>query len=363
MSPSAAPGEDPRESMSRSGEIAGELRDLSRRLDAVDTGHGERLSEIERVLGDAMRVLELIHDDDQGARRRLRELRSGEQYGRAYVDPDPLVSVVIPTWNRVQTLLDRALPSALGQTHRNIEVIVVGDASPPEVGEAIARLGDPRVSFHNLTIRGPYEAEEYRSWLASGTPGLNAGVAEARGTWIAPLGDDDEFEPQHVERLLAEARTRRLEFVYGRGRVLLPDGREQQLGEFPPRLTQIGLQSALYHAGLGFIELELGHALFDKPNDWGLVQRMMRIGVRMGMLDEVTVSYRPSLRAQTLPSGERAAPDSDGLAADQRARIVELERALAEQRAGTEDLARRLEEVRRSRSWRLTAPLRRIRVR
>ena len=162
------------------------------------------------------------------------------------------------------------------------------------------------MSFHNLTLRGPYLEEDYRAWLAYGTPAFNAGVARARGLWIAPLGDDDEFAPDHVERLLRAARERRLEFVYGRGRVLLPDGRETSLGEFPPRLTQVGLQSALYHAGLRFIELELGHALFEKPNDWGMVHRMMRVGVRMGMIDDLTVTYRPSLRAQTLASGRRA---------------------------------------------------------
>lgn len=367
MSPSEAPSPGPPETTPGSGEIADALRELSRRVDSVGADNAERLGELERRLGEAMQALELIYDDDRDARRQLLELRSKPQYAEAFDAADPLVSVVIPTWNRPQTLIERALPSALAQTHRNLEVIVVGDASPPEVAEAIARLGDARVSFHNLTIRGPYEPEPYRAWLASGTPGLNAGVAQARGAWIAPLGDDDEFEPHHVESLLAQARASRLEFVYGRGRVLLPDGRETQLGEFPPRLTQIGLQSALYHSGLRFMELELGHALFDKPNDWGLVHRMMRVGVRMGMVDETTVVYRPSLRAQTPPPGQDAprptaptpAPDDE----QTRSRIAELERELTEQRAGAADLARRLEEVSRSRSWRLTAPLRRMRAR
>ncbi len=313
-----------------------------------------------------LQALELIHDDDPGTRRRLRALRSDPDYDAAFTVPEPLVSVVIPTWNRPRELVERAISSALAQTHRRIEVIVVGDCSPAEVGEAVAAIGDPRVSFHNLTLRGPYLDDDYRGWLAAGTPAFNAGVERARGLWIAPLGDDDEFAPDHVQRLLAAARERRLEFVYGRGRVILPDGSETLLGEFPPRLTQVGLQSALYHSGLRFIELELGHALFEKPNDWGMVHRMMRVGVRMGMIDEVTVTYRPSLRAQTLESGERGhvrppAP-SDG--------EQELRLALEEQRARCEalaaeaaELSRRLEAVHRSRSWRLTAPLRTIRSR
>lgn len=222
------------------------------------------------------------------------------------MDTDPLVSVVIPTWNRVGTLADRAIPSALAQTHTNIEVIVVGDASPPETAEAIAALDDERVVFHNLTFRGPYSEDPNRSWLASGTPGFNAGVAIARGLWIAPLGDDDAFVPEHVGGLLAMARAQRLEFAYGRLRMNLPDGSQSLLGEFPPRLAQIGLQAAIYHAGLGAImELELGHAVFGKPNDWGLVHRMMRAGVRTGMSSEVSVDYFPSQRAQTVPPPAR----------------------------------------------------------
>jgi hypothetical protein len=325
---------------------------------------------VRKELRTLLQALELIHDDDPGTRRRLQALRSDPDYDAPFTVADPLVSVVIPTWNRPRSLTERAISSALAQTHNRVEVVVVGDRAPPEVGAAVAALGDPRVSFHNLTVRGPYLEDDYHAWLASGTPAFNAGVTRARGMWIAPLGDDDELAPDHVERLLAAARERHLEFVYGRGRVILPDGRETLLGEFPPRVTQVGLQSALYHAGLRFIELELGHALFEKPNDWGMVHRMMRVGVHMGMIEDVTVTYRPSLRAQTLESGRRA-PNRPGT--DQTPEpepVRELERQLDEQRARfeslraeTAELSRRLDEVRHSRSWRMTAPLRRIRRR
>jgi Glycosyl transferase family 2 len=351
-------------------ELAHRLQELSLRVELLDERNAQRHAELDAHLRTVLLALELIHDDDPGARRRLRQLRIGEDYAEAFTQPDPLVSVVIPTWDRVDTLIERAIPSALGQTHSNIEVIVVGDASPARVEQAVTALADPRVTFHNLTHRGPYDDDHYRSWLASGTPGLNAGVALARGLWIAPLGDDDEFEPNHVELLLGKARKRRLEFVYGRGRVLLPDGRETLLGEFPPRLTQIGLQAAVFHAGLSFLELELGHALFGKPNDWGLVHRMLRIGVRMGMVDETTVVYHPSLRAQT-PRQEQGNKGSATVVMDERSsQIAELsrqasvlERTLEHERALASDLHRRLEEVHSSRSWKLTAPLRRLRIR
>ncbi len=313
--------------------------ELSRRIEAEATRGADRESLL-------LRVLSVIHDDDPGNRRRLLELRSDPCYRAAYVEEDPLVSVVIPTWNRADSLAERAIPSALAQTHANLEVIVVGDDSPPEVAAAVASVGDRRVRFHNLPLRGPYDPDPRRAWLASGTPGMNAGAALARGLWIAPLGDDDAFVPEHVARLLEAARERELEFVYGQLRYRLPDGATGLIGEFPPRHGQFGLQAALYHAGLRFMHLELAHALFDKPNDWGLIERMMRIGVRIGMVEEVSVDYWPSLRA----------PDPAAASApqDDRSRVEALD-------AEVEDLSRRLEDVRASRSWRLTAPLRRLR--
>jgi hypothetical protein len=363
--------------------LAGQVHDLSARVDALDTRSEQRAKALQSDLKTALGVLVLIHDDDPRARRRLRELRASKDYGAAFSTPDPLVSVVIPTWNRADMLIERSIPSALGQTHSNLEVIVVGDASPPEVPEAIEKLGDPRVTFHNLTLRGPYDEDPFRAWLASGTPGLNAGVAMARGMWIAVLGDDDAFVPEHVERLLEEARKKELEFVYGRIRQTLPDGSVSVLCEFPPRVEGVALQSAIYHAGLSFIEFELGHALFDKPNDWGLIDRMMRAGVRIGMVDEVSVDYWPSLRGQSpqreqLPDmaaekvielGAQAA-ELDAHAQVLQAQILELHDELSGERrrseqlsAQADELAQHLAQVRRSRSWRLTAPLRALRAR
>ena len=91
------------------------------------------------------------------------------------------------------------------------------------------------------------------------------------------------------------ARRERLELVYGAMLRRHPDGSTAVLGRFPPENEQFGLQSTLYHAGVAEIfELELTDWLFDLPYDWGICQRMMRAGVRMGMVDEVSVDYFPS---------------------------------------------------------------------
>jgi putative methyltransferase (TIGR04325 family) len=204
----------------------------------------------------------------------------------------------------------------LAQTYQRFEVIVVGDAAPEAAKDAVESFGDPRLSFHNLELRGPYPADPERRWLIAGGPPFNEAVRRARGEWIAPLDDDDAFRPDHIEALLEAARQRRLEFVYGRIAQHEPGGNLTELGLFPPELGQINLQAALYRADLRDIfGLELADALFGEPNDWAVCQRMMRSGVRLGMIDHLVVDYYPSSAwGRSANENERDAPLVTGAA-------------------------------------------------
>jgi glycosyltransferase involved in cell wall biosynthesis len=103
--------------------------------------------------------------------------------------PGPLVSVVIPTCDR-PGVAERAVRSALSQTHETLEILVVDDASttPFELPAQLAR--DPRVQTLRLGERsGAGEAR-------------NAGVRASRGELIAFLDDDDRWRPTKIERQL-----------------------------------------------------------------------------------------------------------------------------------------------------------------
>jgi glycosyltransferase involved in cell wall biosynthesis len=107
---------------------------------------------------------------------------------------NPLVSVVIPTRNRPGLLL-RAVRSALEQTLREIEVIVVIDGETGcETADAVARLEDQRVRCIVLHQQ------------AGGAEARNVGIRNARSAWIALLDDDDEWLPSKLERQLGAAQ-------------------------------------------------------------------------------------------------------------------------------------------------------------
>ena len=215
------------------------------------------------------------------------------------------MTVCIPTYDRVGLLTERALPSVLAQTHRRLEVLVIGDASPPHVAEAVAAIGDERVRFVNLTHRHAATDAE-RHWLVGSVPARNAGYALAKGHWIVDFDDDDAMRPDAIERVLAKAREQRLEVVYGRLAAHFADGRTEIIGRFPPTVHQFGWQCAVVHSGLRFLGRELVAALVRTSHDWFRVETMMRVGVRFGMVDDILYDYYPARSWQS----ETPVPDS-----------------------------------------------------
>uniref|UniRef100_A0A832E0T5 Glycosyltransferase n=1 Tax=candidate division WWE3 bacterium TaxID=2053526 RepID=A0A832E0T5_UNCKA len=96
-----------------------------------------------------------------------------------------LVSVIIPTYN-AKKFLPESVASALGQTYKNIEVIVVDDGSTDGT-EDLKILQDPRVRYIKIKHSdGP------------ATP-RNVGIQNARGELAAFLDADDVWLPKKLE--------------------------------------------------------------------------------------------------------------------------------------------------------------------
>ncbi|HEY3990289.1 MAG TPA: glycosyltransferase family 2 protein [Acidobacteriaceae bacterium] len=105
------------------------------------------------------------------------------------------VSVVIPTRNRPE-LVRRAVESVLAQTYRDFEIIVVIDGPDAMTEAALGEFTDPRLRLLAL-------AESQ-----GGSDARNAGIAAAKGEWVAFLDDDDEWLPEKLARQLAHSAAR-----------------------------------------------------------------------------------------------------------------------------------------------------------
>lgn len=245
------------------------------------------------LTGEIQTILRSIASEDAENRRRLWEARADPAYERPFSDPEPLVSVVIPTFNRPQLLQDRSLPSVLSQGYERIEVLVVGDHAKPEVGQVVAEMSDPRLSFHNLTQRLAPRRDSRRQWYVQSVMARNEGFRLAQGSWVVTFDDDDLMHQGAIGRLLEAARAHRAEVAYGRFRMVRPDG-TQELGEFPPEHGRFTWQSGICHARLSFFERELFAADFDQPNDYFLAEAMLRAGVRFAMIQDLICDLYPS---------------------------------------------------------------------
>ncbi len=96
----------------------------------------------------------------------------------------PMVSVVIPTFNR-GALVVRAIESVLRQTYTAYEIIIIDDGSTDDTPSIIAPYFD-RIRYHRQDNRGSSAAR-------------NAGIAMAAGEWIALLDSDDIWLPRKLE--------------------------------------------------------------------------------------------------------------------------------------------------------------------
>jgi len=100
----------------------------------------------------------------------------------------PLISVVIPTFNRARCVGD-AIESVLAQTCRDYEVIVVNDGSTDDTSEVLAKFGD-RIGVVRQENQGVSEAR-------------NTGIRAARGEWVAFLDSDDVWTPNRLQTNVA----------------------------------------------------------------------------------------------------------------------------------------------------------------
>lgn len=111
--------------------------------------------------------------------------------------PALVASILIPSWNGHHTLPD-AIDSAVRQTVRDLEIVVVGDGVTPPTRAVIesAVERDARIRFLDLP-KAPGRGERNR----------HEGVLACRSDLIVYLADDDLLLPWHVENLVQAARS------------------------------------------------------------------------------------------------------------------------------------------------------------
>ncbi|MBK1794449.1 glycosyltransferase family 2 protein [Devosia sp. WQ 349] len=111
------------------------------------------------------------------------------------VNDYPIVSVVIPTFNR-GAAISRSVESAANQDWPNIEIIIVDDHSTDDTWQYIQTIKSPRVRAVRHEVNG------------GGGRARNTGIDEAKGDFIAFLDSDDYWSPDKISRQMEVSTSR-----------------------------------------------------------------------------------------------------------------------------------------------------------
>ena len=205
------------------------------------------------------------------------------------------LSVIVPTWQRHELLVDRCLASLLAED-LDMEIIVVSDGPDPELRQLIGGLIDRRVRYKELPEHPAYPDDPVSRWRCQGVEAINHGLRYATGEWLAVVGDDDAVEPGGYRALIAAAESADA-VVYGATWL------RRRGGEW----LRIGLSKA--HGGPDFPAFPFGGAIIRRraavpldpdawrrgePADTAMWRAMYRSGAPFRRVDVDVYRYWPS---------------------------------------------------------------------
>lgn len=198
----------------------------------------------------------------------------------------PLVSVILPTFNRPQQTLLRAVSSVLKQTVHDIECIVIDDGSAEHAMQTLATVKDDRLKvLRHATNQGASSAR-------------NTGVRAASGDWIAYIDSDDEWLPTKLAQQLNDLNDSHTCISYCKATVAQPDG---SLKERPhkPWTEEPLLQYLIADGGFiqtsGLVHHKSQNLDFDQQtfpfDDWDWLLRQTKKGLALRFLPVVLYRY------------------------------------------------------------------------
>jgi len=207
---------------------------------------------------------------------------------------EPLVTVVIPTYRR-PALVCRAIESVRRQTHRNLEILVIDDASADNTEDVVRSITDARIRYiHHPKNKGVSAVR-------------NTGIRAAGGDYVAFLDDDDEWRPDKLEKQLVA--------IDGHGAVLcaaLVNGaRLRRHGKMAVGLDDLRKGNEFGPSGL-FVRTEvLKQVMFDENlrhgEDWDV---LIRIALRcsVGYVSDPLLLYSDGSHGRVTNEAKNQSP-------------------------------------------------------
>lgn len=232
-------------------------------------------------------------------------------FSRKTTSINPLISVIIATYNRGEILCNRTIPSILSQTYPYFEIVIVGDCVIDNTAELIDKITDKRIKFINLNKRTEYPTNPIDRWMVAGATPRNVALSIIKGDWIYTISDDDILLPDCFEKMISYTISNKevesvsanyISYVNDQTKIFKAKDVEEQLG-----IYMTGIPSWMYKSNLKFFKWNLNswRKNWNRPSDYDLQHRMKNAGVRMGYFDDV-VAISPLVEGTNL-TGSKAA--------------------------------------------------------
>ena len=300
---------------------------------------------------------------------------------------DPAFTILLPV-HRPPAMLPFAINSVLAQQRRDFELFVICDGAPPETAEVARRQAadDPRIQVFDH-LKGERHGEAYR----------DQALRQARGRFVCQIGDDDLWLPHHLDEMsklldqvdfgnlpqvevaldgtlairpgtLADANLRRtmLTEAFNFFGPTVAGYRIEAYRALPvgwsPAPRGVPTDFFMWRKFLAHHDLRFGSRIAvtalkfadHARKGWSLEQRRSEVAAWAARLSDPAASDLIAQSALSRLSQSAVAP-AVAHAIERR-----LRRQLRASKERSEKLSRKLRQTRRSWSWRLTRPFRKL---
>lgn len=191
--------------------------------------------------------------------------------------PFPLISVIIPTYNRAN-FLHEAIESINNQNYSNLEIIIVDDGSTDNTKKIVKNLGS-NLKYIYQKNKGPAAAR-------------NTGLKVAKGEIIGFLDSDDLWPVNKLNYQLKELLNSDMEIIIGGVKhLMLKDSKNPKFVEHSVTYNRRSLGSALFKISafkkVGFLDENL---ILWEDLDWFL--RAHEFGIKILWQKKITLLIR-----------------------------------------------------------------------
>lgn len=197
-----------------------------------------------------------------------------------------MVSVIIPTYNRANTI-KRAIDSVLNQTYSNIELIIVDDCSSDNTFEIINSYTDKNIRYYKLEKN------------SGACVARNKGIEMALGEYIAFQDSDDEWFKEKIEKQIKTIQAtntdvtfcalNRIDDVAINGEKI-PNINMEEIKNITKELLKENFISTQTILGKKYVFENIKFdAALPRLQDWDLVIRVSKL-YKISYLDEVLVN-------------------------------------------------------------------------